>query len=81
MIGLSASFRVNLNLFCDHEITDDDEILEIKSQIKRLNDGIAELIYNTYARTDLDGVQVDLEAIDYLEPQDLEEMIEVYELK
>lgn len=81
MIGLSASFRVNLNLFCDHEITDDDEILEIKSQIKRLNDGIAELIYNTYARTDLDGVQVDLEAIDYLEPQDLEEMIEVYELE
>ncbi len=81
MIGLSASFRVDLNLFCDHEITDDDEILEIKSQIKRLNDGIAELIYNTYARTDLDGVQVDLEAIDYLEPQDLEEMIEVYELE
>lgn len=81
MIGLSASFRVNLNLFCDHEITDDDEILEIKSQIKHLNDGIAELIYNTYARTDLDGVQVDLEAIDYLEPQDLEEMIEVYELE
>ena len=79
MIGLSASFRVDLNLFCDHEITDDDEILEIKSQIKHLNDGIAELIYNTYARTDLDGVQVDLEAIDYLEPQDLEEMIEVYE--
>lgn len=81
MIGLSASFRVDLNLFCDHEITDDDEILEIKSQIKRLNDGIAELIYNTYARTDLDGVQVDLEAINYLEPQDLEEMIEVYELE
>ena len=81
MIGLSATFRVDLNLFCDHEITDDDEILEIKSQIKRLNDGIAELIYNTYARTDLDGVQVDLEAIDYLEPQDLEEMIEVYELE
>lgn len=81
MIGLSASFRVDLNLFCDHEITDDDEILEIKSQIKRLNNGIAELIYNTYARTDLDGVQVDLEAIDYLEPQDLEEMIEVYELE
>lgn len=81
MIGLSASFRVDLNLFCDHEITDDDEILEIKSQIKHLNDGIAELIYNTYARTDLDGVQVDLEAIDYLEPQDLEEMIEVYELE
>ena len=81
MIGLSASFRVNLNLFCDHEITDDDEILEIKSQIKHLNDDIAELIYNTYARTDLDGVQVDLEAIDYLEPQDLEEMIEVYELE
>ena len=75
MIGLSASFRVDLNLFCDHEITDDNEILEIKSQIKHLNDGIAELIYNTYARTDLDGVQVDLEAIDYLEPQDLEEMI------
>lgn len=81
MIGLSASFRVDLNLFCDHEITDDDEILEIKSQIKHLNDSIAELIYNTYARTDLDGVQVDLEAIDYLEPQDLEEMIEVYELE
>lgn len=81
MIGLSASFRVDLNLFCDHEITDDDEILEIKSQIKHLNDGIAELIYNTYARTDLDGVQVDLEAINYLEPQDLEEMIEVYELE
>ena len=81
MIGLSASFRVDLNLFCDHEITDDDEILEIKSQIKHLNDGIAELIYNTYARTDLDGVQVDLEAIDYLEPRDLEEMIEVYELE
>ena len=81
MIGLSASFRIDLNLFCDHEITDDDEILEIKSQIKHLNDGIAELIYNTYARTDLDGVQVDLEAIDYLEPQDLEEMIEVYELE
>ena len=81
MIGLSASFRVDLNLFCDHEITDDDEILEIKSQIKHLNDGIAELIYNTYARIDLDGVQVDLEAIDYLEPQDLEEMIEVYELE
>lgn len=81
MIGLSASFRVDLNLFCDHEITDDDEILEIKSQIKHLNDDIAELIYNTYARTDLDGVQVDLEAIDYLEPQDLEEMIEVYELE
>ena len=81
MIGLSASFRVDLNLFCDHEITDDDEILEIKSQIKHLNDGIAELIYSTYARTDLDGVQVDLEAIDYLEPQDLEEMIEVYELE
>ena len=81
MIGLSASFRVDLNLFCDHEITDDDEILEIKSQIKHLNDGIAELIYNTYARTDLDGVQVDLEAIDYLEPQDLKEMIEVYELE
>ena len=81
MIGLSASFRVDLNLFCDHEITNDDEILEIKSQIKHLNDGIAELIYNTYARTDLDGVQVDLEAIDYLEPQDLEEMIEVYELE
>lgn len=81
MIGLSASFRVDLNLFCDHEITDDNEILEIKSQIKHLNDGIAELIYNTYARTDLDGVQVDLEAIDYLEPQDLEEMIEVYELE
>lgn len=81
MIGLSASFRVDLNLFCDHEITDDDEILEIKSQIKHLNDGIAELIYNTYARTDLDGVQVDLEAIDYLEPQDLEEMIEIYELE
>lgn len=81
MIGLSASFRVDLNLFCDHEITDDDEILEIKSQIKHLNDDIAELIYNTYARTDLDGVQVDLEAINYLEPQDLEEMIEVYELE
>ena len=81
MIGLSASFRVDLNLFCDHEITDDDEILEIKSQIKHLNDGIAELRYNTYARTDLDGVQVDLEAINYLEPQDLEEMIEVYELE
>lgn len=81
MIGLSASFRVDLNLFCDHEITDDDDILEIKSQIKHLNDGIAELIYNTYARTDLDGVQVDLEAINYLEPQDLEEMIEVYELE
>ena len=81
MIGLSASFRVDLNLFCDHEITDDDEILEIKSQIKHLNDGIAELIYNTYARTDLDGVQVDLEAIDYLEPQDLEEMVEIYELE
>lgn len=81
MIGLSANFRVNLNLFCDHEITNEDEILEIKSQIKHLNDGIAELIYNTYARTDLDGVQVDLEAIDYLEPQDLEEMIEVYELE
>ena len=81
MIGLSASFRIDLNLFCDHEITDDDEILEIKSQIKHLNDGIAELIYNTYARTDLDGVQVDLEAIDYLEPQDLEEMVEIYELE
>lgn len=81
MIGLSASFRVDLNLFCDHEITDDDEILEIKSQIKHLNDGIAELIYNTYARTDLDGVQVDLEAIDYLEPEDLQEMVEIYELE
>lgn len=81
MIGLSASFRVDLNLFCDHEITDDDEILEIKSQIKHLNDGIAELIYNTYARTDLDGVQVDLEAIDYLEPEDLQEMVELYELE
>lgn len=81
MIGLSASFRVNLNLFCDHEITNEDEILEIKSQIKHLNDGIAELIYNTYARTDLDGVQVDLEAIDYLEPEDLQEMVELYELE
>lgn len=81
MIGLLASFRVDLNLFCDHEITDDDEILEIKSQIKHLNDGIAELIYNTYARTDLDGVQVDLEAIDYLEPEDLQEMVEIYELE
>ena len=81
MIGLSASFRVGLNLFYDHEITDEDEILEIKSQIKHLNDGIAELIYNTYARTDLDGVQVDLEAIDYLEPEDLQEMVEFYELE
>ena len=81
MIGLSASFRVDLNLFFDHEITNEDEILEIKSQIKHLNDGIAELIYNTYARTDLDGVQVDLEAIDYLEPEDLQEMVELYELE
>lgn len=81
MVGISACFRVDLNLFCDHEITNEDEILEIKSQIKHLNDGIAELIYNTYARTDLDGVQVDLEAIDYLEPEDLQEMVEFYELE
>lgn len=80
MVGISANFRVDLNLFCDHEITDEDEILEIKSQIKSLNDGIAELIYDTYARTDLDGVQVDLEAIDYLEPEDVEAMLE-YELE
>lgn len=76
MVGISANFRVDLNLFCDHEVTDEDEILEIKSQIKELNDGIAELIYETYARTELDGVQVDLEAIDYLEPEDVQAMLE-----
>lgn len=76
MVGISANFRVDLNLFCDHEITDEDEILEIKSQIKRLNDGIAELIYENYARTELDGVQVDLEAIDYLETEDVQAMLE-----
>lgn len=79
MVGISANFRVDLNLFCDHEVTDEDEILEIKSQIKRLNDGMAELIYETYARTELDGVQVDLEAIDYLEPEDVQIMLEEYE--
>lgn len=76
MVGISANFRVDLNLFCDHEITDEDEILEIKSQIKSLNDGIAELIYENYARTELDGVQVDLEAIDYLETEDVQAMLE-----
>lgn len=79
MVGISANFRVDLNLFCDHEVTDEDEILEIKSQIKRLNDGMAELIYETYARTELNGVQVDLEAIDYLEPEDVQIMLEEYE--
>lgn len=75
MMGISAGFIVNLQLFCDHDITNEDEILEVKSQIKNLNDGIAKLIYETYARTDLDGVQVDLETIHYLEPEDVEEIL------
>lgn len=80
MIGLNANFSVELNLFCDHEITDGDEILEVKSAIKALSDDIATTIYERYARTELDGVLVDLNAIEYLEPSDLEDFVEFVDI-
>lgn len=80
MIGLSANFTVELNLFCDHEITDENEVLEVKSTIKALSDDIATAIYERYARTDLDGVLVELNAIEYLEPSDLEDFLEVVDI-
>lgn len=79
MIGANLQFRVNMSLFCDHDVTETDELMQVRENVAAMGKHIADIIYSECAITDMDTVSVDLDYIDYIEPEDIEEEVtEIY---
>lgn len=77
MIGIDLQFKVNIDLFNKKEITDSNDILQVKEAVGSLENQICELLYQEFARTELDSVEVKLDYVNYLEPDDLEIELEI----
>lgn len=77
MIGAEIGFTVGMTLFAGREITNEDEIMQVKEQVGKMAKEIAEVLSKEYARTALDSISCQLATIYYLEPDDVE-IVEEY---
>lgn len=77
MIGVDLQFKINMDLFSTKEIVNDNDVLKVKEIIGSLSNQICELLYQEFARTEFDSVEVNLDYVNYIESDDLELELEV----
>lgn len=80
MIGIDLNFKVNMTLFNDKNITDPKEQLSIKEGIGNMADEVSLTLREAFARHQLDAIGVELNSIDYIEPEDIDIDIAVIEV-
>lgn len=77
MIGVDLQFKINMDLFSTKEIVNDNDVLKVKEIIGSLSNQICELLYQEFARTEFDSVEVNLDYVNYIESDDLKLELEV----